>query len=390
MINVSQPSLGEEELEAIREVFDGNWLGYGPRCEEFEKSFAQHLALDPRHLVFINSATSGLFLAAELLGLGPGDEVVMPSAAFVANANAVAATGARPVFCDVDPRTLNPTAADIERVLTPRTKAVMVLHYGGLPGDIAAIAELCRARGIPLVEDAACSIASSVDGRMCGTFGDFTVWSLDSRKIITTGDGGMIYVRDPDLARKAHRLAYHGLADRSAFTTAAQGADRWWGLDVEHLGRRLIGNDMTAAIGQVQLRRLAGFVARRSALTEVYDTGLAGLDGVRLPPRPPAGHRSTHYFYWVQFAEDIRDRVAKTLLERGIYTTFRYMPLHHAPLYRYGGPPPVLPGTDEAWSTTLLLPLHQALREDEVHTVVREFTAAVRECRAAGDPPAQG
>ncbi|EDY52401.1 BusR, partial [Streptomyces clavuligerus] len=244
--------------------------------------------------------------------------------------------GARPVFCDVDPRTMNPSVADVERVMTPRTKAVMLLHYGGLPGDIAATAALCRDRGVALIEDAACSVASSVDGRMCGTFGDIAVWSFDSRKIITTGDGGMLHVRDPELARRAHRLAYHGIAERSAFTTAAQGTDRWWGLDVEYVGRRLIGNDLTAAIGQVQLSRLPAFVARRAELTTLYDEALAGLDGVRLPPRPPVDHRSTHYFYWVQLPEDRRDRVAKSLLARGVYTTFRYMPLHRVPLY---GPP---------------------------------------------------
>nr|WP_275284758.1 DegT/DnrJ/EryC1/StrS family aminotransferase [Streptomyces clavuligerus] len=144
-------------------------------------------------------------------------------------------------------------------------------------------------------------------------------------------------------------------------------------------GRRLIGNDLTAAIGQVQLSRLPAFVARRAELTTLYDEALAGLDGVRLPPRPPVDHRSTHYFYWVQLPEDRRDRVAKSLLARGVYTTFRYMPLHRVPLY---GPPVDLPGTDEAWATTLLLPLHQALSDGEARTVAREFIAAVGECGA--------
>ncbi|HCT79839.1 MAG TPA: DegT/DnrJ/EryC1/StrS family aminotransferase, partial [Micromonosporaceae bacterium] len=246
MINVFQPTLGDEELEAISEVFASNWLGYGARTREFETEFADYLGVGSDRLIFINSATAGLFLATELLGLGPGDEVVLASVSFVANANAIVDTGARPVFCDVDPRTLNASVTDVERAMTSRTKAVMVLHYGGYPGDIADIAALCRKRGVTLIEDAAISIASSVNGAKCGTFGDIAVWSFDSRKLITTGDGGMLYVRDDQLARRAHRLAYHGLEERSAFTTATKVPHRWWDLSIEEVGRRVIGNDVTA------------------------------------------------------------------------------------------------------------------------------------------------
>ncbi|GAA2898849.1 DegT/DnrJ/EryC1/StrS family aminotransferase [Streptosporangium fragile] len=384
MINVFQPSLGEEELEAIREVFSRNWLGYGPRTQTFETEFAAHLKVDREGVLFINSCTSGLFMAMELLELGPADDVVLPSVNFVANANAVAVTGAQPVFCDVDPHTLNPTVADVERALTPRTKAVVVLHYGGHPGEIAGIAALCRDRGVALVEDAACSIASSVDGTMCGTFGDIGVWSLDARKIITTGDGGVIRVRDPELARRAHRLAYHGMVDRSSFTAMADMRRRWWELAVQEIGRRTIGNDITAAIGSVQLRRLDGFVARRRAIAGTYDRMLAGVEGIRLPPPLPAGHVGSHYFYWVQLDAAIRDQVAEDLLERGIYTTFRYPPLHRTPLYRADRH---LPHTDEAAETTLLLPVHQGLTDEDVETVVGELLKAVenRSGRAAAN-----
>lgn len=220
MINVFQPSLGEEELAAVSEVFAGNWLGHGPRTRRFEAEFADHLGVPAENVLFINSATAGLFLATELLALGPGDDVVLPSMSFVAAGNAVAATGARPVFCDVDPRTLNPTADDIERALTPQTKAVLVLHYGGYPGDIERIAALCHDRGITLVEDAACAVASDVDGTRAGTFGDLAMWSFDSMKVLVTGDGGMLYVRDPELARTARTLAYHGLEQASGFAAA--------------------------------------------------------------------------------------------------------------------------------------------------------------------------
>jgi aminotransferase len=374
MINVFQPSVGAEELAAVGEAFDNNWLGYGPKTREFEQDFGEHLGVPAEALLFLNSATSALTLTAKLLEFGPGDEVVVPSVSFVANANTITATGARPVFCDVDPHTLNPSVADIEACLTPRTKAVTILHYGGHPGDVIGIAALCKDRGITLVEDAACAVGSSVDGRACGTFGDIGIWSFDSRKIITTGDGGMIYLRDPELARRAHRLAYHGLDDRGAFAAAFRDPRRWWDQTIHEVGQRLIGNDMTAAIGRVQLRRLPGFIARRRAITATYDRMLDGLPGVRLCPQPPTGHLSTHYFYWLQVDPELRDGIAEDLLNNGVYTTFRYPPLHRVPLY---GSDAELPATDAAAANTLLLPLHQALTDAEVQRVARLFCAAI-------------
>lgn len=376
VINVFQPSLGEAELAAVADVFAASWPGSGPRSRDFEARFAEHLGAGPEQLLFINSCTAGLFLAMELLETGPGDEVVLPSVSFVGAANAVAATGARPVFCDVDPRGLNPTAEQVARVLTPRTKAVLVLHYGGHPGWIAEIAELCRERGVPLVEDAACAVASSAGGRACGTFGDIGIWSFDAMKVLVTGDGGMLYVRDPELAGRARSLAYHGLARSSGYTSTGRTA-RWWEVELTGFGRRIIGNDLTAALGLVQLERLPGFVARRHEIAARYDALLADAEGVRLPPPLPAGHESSGYFYWVQLDPAIRDRVAATLLERGVYTTFRYPPLHRVP--EYGADGPELPGTDEASESTLLLPLHQGLDDEQVRTVARELRAAVTE-----------
>ncbi|MBZ6232735.1 DegT/DnrJ/EryC1/StrS family aminotransferase [Streptomyces olivaceus] len=377
MINVTQPSVGAEELAAISAVFDSKWLGSGRRTEEFEEQFAQHLGVSAESLLFLNSATSGLFLAAELLGIGPGDEVVLPSNGFIANANCVIDAGARPVFCDIDDGVLNPRAEDVVKVLTPRTKAVMVLHYGGYPGEVEKIAALCAERGVALIEDAAVSVASSAGGRMCGTFGDFGIWSFDARKVITTGDGGMLYVRDPEVARRARRLAYHGLEDRSSFTTAAKSPHLWWSFDIEDIGRRLVGNDMTAAMGKVQLRRLPEFVGRRRAIAERYTRALSGVPGVRVPPPLPEGHLSTHYFYWVRFdTQAVRDGVSEDLLAKDIYTSWRYYPLHRVP--RYGATDAVLPVTDRVSDTALLLPAHQDLLDEEVDLVAREVVEAVQ------------
>ncbi|MCF2436250.1 DegT/DnrJ/EryC1/StrS family aminotransferase [Streptomyces thinghirensis] len=374
MINLFQPQVGKEELDAVAEVFDSHWLGHGPRTKAFEADFAEHIGVDAEQVVFINSGTAGLFLALEALDLAEGDEVVLPSLSFVAAANAIGSTGARPVFCDVDARTLNPTAEDVERSLTPRTKAVIVLHYGGYPGDIVRIARLCRERGVALVEDAACSVASRVGGRAVGSFGDLAMWSFDAMKVMVTGDGGMLYVRDRELAARARRLAYHGLAQPSGFGHAKV-SHRWWELDVPEIGRRVIGNDLTAAIGSVQLRRLPELVARRREIVELYDRELAGLDGVRTPPPLPEGHESSYYFYWVQMSPEIRDEVASELYAAGIYTTFRYAPLHKVPAYR--AQDEVLPASDKASGETLCLPLHPGLADDDVRTVAAALREAV-------------
>lgn len=374
MINVFQPSLGADELEAVADVFASNWLGHGPRTKKFEAEFAAHLGVDPEQVLFLNSGTSGLFLAAELLDLGPADDVVLPSVSFVSAANAIAATGARPVFCDVDEHTLNPTLDDVVAAITPRTKAVVLLHYGGYPGEIATIAKWCRANGITLIEDAACAVASSVDGQAVGTFGDLAMWSFDAMKVLVTGDGGMLYVRDPEVMRRARRMAYHGLEQSSGFSKARV-SHRWWELQVVEHGRRLIGNDLTAAIGSVQLRRLPEFVARRKAVADLYDELLAGVPGVRVPPRLPHGHAGSYYFYWVQLDREVRDKVAADLLEKGIYTTLRYPPLHKVPAFR--AEHTIVPRTEILAETTLLLPIHQAITADQARMIADELTASL-------------
>lgn len=374
MINVFQPSLGDEELDAVRAVFESNWIGKGARVDEFERTFAKHIGTGAEHVMSVNSCTEATFIAMALAGVGPGSEVVVPTVSFVGVANAVAAHGARPVFCDVDPRSLNPTAEHVEAALTSATKAVIALHYGGHPGDIERIAALCRARGVLLVEDAANAVASTSGGRACGTFGDFGVWSFDHGKIAVSVDGGMLYARDPRHVERGRKLAYFGLEAFSGFSQAERAASRWWDIEVSEFARRSVMNDVLAAIGCVQLRRLGGFLERRRKIVERYDRELAGIAGLLLPPPLPLSHTSSHYFYWVQMAGEIRDGVAADLYRRGIYTTLRYPLLHKVAAY---GADVRLPGAERAAATTLCLPLHQGLSEADVTTVVDAVTETV-------------
>jgi aminotransferase len=373
MINVFQPTLGEAELAEVRAVFESSWLGRGPRTRLFEQAFSAHIGARPDQVNAVNSCTEGLFLAMELLNVGAGCDVVLPAISFVGAANAIAARGARPIFCDVDPRSLNPTADHVAEKLTPATRAVVLLHYGGVPGQVAEIAKLCRDRGIALVEDAACAVASAVDGQACGTFGDIGVWSFDAMKILVTGDGGMLYCRNPELAHLAASRSYLGM-DSASGTVQVAARDRWWEFDVLSYSRRSILNDLAAAIGCVQLNRLAGFISHRNAIARRYDEALGQLPQLCCPPALPAGHVSSHQFYWIQMRPEIRDVIARQLHDHGVYTTFRYFPLHWLPIYRAGAN---LPGAEQAASRTLCIPMHQGLDDKAVETVIAEVNRAV-------------
>ncbi len=384
MINVFQPSVGAEELAAVAEVFDSSWIGKGKRTAGFESAFAEHIGVTADRVTSVNSCTEALFISMELADVGPGSDVVLPTVSFVGAGNAVATRGARPVFCDVDPRTLAPSVDDIAAALTPRTKAVILVHYGGYPGDVLKIAELCRERGVLLVEDAACAIASHVDGRACGTIGDIGVWSFDGQKIAVAGDGGILTARDPELVARAKKLAYFGLEQFSGFSQAMVTDTRWWEFEISSFSRRSIMNDIQAAIGLVQLRRLAGFIERRGEVAARYDQGLADLPGVLLPPPLPAGQTSSYYLYWVQMDEGIRDLVARDLYNRGIYTTFRYPALHTVRAY---GSDARLPNAEAAVARTLCLPLHPALSDADVEATISAFRAAVTRRSAAATSP---
>lgn len=365
MINVFQPSIGDEELQAVGKVFASNWVGRGNVTDQFEQAFARHCDVPRAQIHSVNCCTEGLFQAMTLLGIGPGDEVVLPTLSFVGAGNAIAGSGARPVFCDVDCRTLNATAETIAACLTPRTKAVLVLHYGGVPCDLDPIVSLLADRGIPLIEDSACSVASTYRGRACGAIGDVGVWSFDAMKILVTGDGGMIYCRHPEASARLERLLYLGMEQTSGFSQKE--GSRWWQFEVSEFGRRSIMNDIASAIGLEQLRKLPAFISRRRQVHALYDDALAGVGWLQTPPQIPADTDSSYYFYWVQMEASLRDRLALHLRSHDIYVTFRYYPLHRVKGY---GSSAILPRAETAAETTLCLPIHQSLSDDDVTRVV--------------------
>lgn len=371
MIRIFQPTLGQDELDAVAEVFADQWPGPGPRVKAFESAFAGYVHVGCEQVIAITSCTEGLFHAVEALELDASAEVIVPTISFVGAAHAVRASGARLRLVDVDPVTLNPRPEDIEKALNRRTKAILLLHFGGRLDWIREIAELARMRNVVLIEDAACALGGRRHGIAYGTFGDVGVWSFDSMKLLVTGDGGMIRIGDADLRQKVFdRVNMGGV--RPGFESAAGSRNRWWEVNPVCWGRRSFMNDLTAAIGLVQLRRVDTFILRRREIGRTYDSAFGEIPWIRLPPPPDEG---VPYFYWIQTSAGTRDDLAYYLRERGIYTTFRYWPLHRTALYADAGS---YPGADLASETTLLLPIHQNLSDSEVSRIVDSVVAFKR------------
>lgn len=372
MIDLFQPQVGAEELAAVQEVFASKWLGSGDKVAEFEAAFGARIGASAGELHAVTSGTEGLFHATTALGIGAGDDVVLPTISFVGAAHAVRAAGAGVVLCDVEPRGLNPTVEDLERAVTGATKAVLLLHFGGRPGVIAEIAAWARSRSLALIEDAAVSVGSSVDGRACGTFGDVGVWSFDAMKTITTGDGGMVWCRRPGTLAVIQLSTRLGLGPTGFRQRHA--SSRWWEIDPVSTGRRGAMHSTAAAIGLAQLRKLDGFLQRRREIAARYDSGLGDLPWLELPGGAAPGEARS--FYWIRCRGSVRDRLARHLLARDIYTSFKYWPLHRTLMYGDGGS---YPGADAAADSTLLLPFHNGLADREVEAVV----AAIRELSPA-------
>lgn len=366
MINIFQPSLGNEELRAISDVFASNWIGKGAKTAEFEKKFHEWLKNPSGSTYSINGCTSALFQLIENFDIKNGDEVILPTVSFIGAANAIAHTGAKPVFCDVDQRTLNATVESIEEKITPKTKAVIVLHYGGYPCDMDGILELCKSKNIICIEDAATSVASVYKGKACGAMGDAGTWSFDAMKILVTGDGGMVHIKDDVIAEKFLKNSYLGLLSKSGISNSVD--NKWWEFDINCFGRRDIINDITAAIGIEQLKKLPGNIQVRKNIHNFYNDAFKNNAHFLVPPDLEEYMESSYYMYWIQMeSEEERNALANYLRKQDIYTTFRYYPLHQVPFFACDDH---LPNAESASLKTLCIPMHQALTAEDTAYIV--------------------
>jgi dTDP-4-amino-4,6-dideoxygalactose transaminase len=371
MIPVMRPLLGEEEAAAAAEVVRSGWVAQGPRVASFETAFAA--SVGAAHGVAVSSCTTGLHLMLHVLGLRPGDEVVVPSFSFIATANVVRYTGATPVFADVDPVTGNLSPDTVAPVLTDRTRAVLVVHQGGVPADVAALRALCG--DVPVLEDAACAAGSTYRGAPVGVGAPTAAWSFHPRKLLTTGEGGMVTTDDADLAARLRRLREHGMSVSAADRHAGGGVV----LEAyEETAFNYRMTDLQAAIGLVQLGRLPGMVERRRALAARYRSLLADVPGVRAVTDPVWG--TTNYqSFWVLLPEDFpgeRNDVLRALAAAGISARRGIMAAHLEPAYA-GHPHGPLPVTEHLTARTLILPLHHELTAAEQDLVIETLAKAL-------------
>lgn len=366
MIPVMKPWVGQEEAEAAAEAVRSGWVAQGPRVTSFEAAFAERM--QAAQGVAVSSCTTALHLALHLCGVGRGEEVVVPSFSFIATANCARYVGAEPVFADVDAGTGNLTPDTVEAVLTDRTRALVVVHQGGVPADLEPLRALARRRGIALVEDAACAAGSTYRGRPVGAGADLAAWSFHPRKLVTTGEGGMLTTDDGQVAARARRLREHGMSVSAADRHASRQPVLESYLET---GFNFRMTDIQAAVGLVQLRKLEAMVERRRALAARYHELLADIPGVRAV-RDPAWGTSNYQSFWIELdgAYPVqRNELLAVLADQGVSARAGIMAAHRQPAFA-DHPHGDLAVTERLTDNSLILPLFHTMTEQEQDQVV--------------------
>jgi perosamine synthetase len=366
----ARPSMRGGEAQALAEVIASGWVSQGPRVAAFEAAFAERVGAP--EAVATTSCTTALQLALYVSGVGPGDEVIVPSLSFIATANAVWQCGATPVFADIDPRTYNLDPAAAARAITSATKAIMPVHQVGLPADMDAFLELSEQHGVAIVEDAACAIGATYKGAQIGSLGTLACYSLHPRKVITTGEGGMIAVHDPEVAARLRRLRAHGM-DMSDLARHAARDIVFEGYPERGWNSRM--TDMQAALGLCQLEVLDEILDDRRRLAERYTTAIERIPGLQAPYEPLYAKR-TWQSYCIRVAPGAavgRTELMRRLLHEGIPTRRGVMAIHEED--SYGGPHANLEHSEAAARDVLMLPLFPDLTDEEQDYVIDRLAA---------------
>jgi dTDP-4-amino-4,6-dideoxygalactose transaminase len=370
-VPLSAARLTEADIEAAVDVYRSGWLSMGPRTQELESAFAEYTGVG--HCLAVNSCTAGLHLAMSGAGLGPGDEAIVPTITFVASANAVAYTGARPVFAEiaaVDRPWLSAETA--ERALTPDTKAIVAVSYGGHPGEIKALRRLAEDRGLALIEDAAHCSGSWLGDRHLGTFGLAGAISFSAGKNLGVGEGGVLLTDDDELAERARLMRWHGVT-RSIWERHQASTESY---DVSGLGFNYRIDDARAALAHSRLRRLDEDNRRRAALASVYRDQIGELDGLSLLAAPPESARISNSMFVVVLDEGVdRDAFRGSLAESGIQTSVHFSPVHRFELYARSGAE--LPVADAFAARTVSLPMFAEMEEGQQALVIEAIRKAL-------------
>ncbi|QJE02880.1 DegT/DnrJ/EryC1/StrS family aminotransferase [Massilia forsythiae] len=374
------PDIDDAEIDAVVACLRSGWVTTGPVTRQFEHDFNAYLG-GGLETISVNSATAGLHLALEALGIGPGDEVIVPTLTFTATAEVVRYLGAQPVFVDVDPERMNISVEAVAAAITPRTRAVIPVHYAGLACDMDALLDLARRHGLRVVEDAAHAFPTRWQGRLVGTLdSDVTVFSFYANKTMTTGEGGMVVTRDAELARRVRLMRIHGIS-QDAFNRYVSRTPAWY-YEVVAAGFKYNLTDIASAIGIQQLRKIDRFARRREHLARRYHAGLAGLP-LRLPAEASGASTHAWHLYVVRLTDDAplaRDELIDQLSQRGIGTSVHFIPLHRQPYWRDACrlSAEQFPVAEACYRGMLTLPLYTRMSDadqDRVIQAVRELLA---------------
>jgi dTDP-4-amino-4,6-dideoxygalactose transaminase len=372
------PDIGEAEIAEVVDTLRSGWVTTGPKAKRFEQDFVAFLGDVALEAVAVNSATAGLHLALEALGIGPGDEVITTTHTFTATAEVVRYLGADVVLVDIDPATLTIDVDAVEAALTPRTRCVIPVHYAGLGADMDRLLSLAARHGLKVVEDAAHALPTTHHGALVGTLAsDATVFSFYANKTMTTGEGGMLVTRDRALAQRARTMRLHGIS-RDAFDRFTAKVPSW-AYEIVAPGFKYNLTDIAAALGLQQLKRVRAFQQHRAAIAARYDAAFAGLPLVT-PPGPREGDTHAWHLYVLRLGHDAgvtRDRFIERLFALGIGVSVHYIPLHLHPYWRerYGLDAARFPHSQQAYERMLSLPIYTRMSEADVERVI----AAVRQ-----------
>jgi len=377
-VPLTRPWTSAREKELLDAVIDSGWWTQGPRVSDFEASIAARLGV--KHAVASSNCTTALHLALLLQGVEPGDEVIVPSYTWIATPNVVRMIGAMPVFVDIDLATFNITAEAIGRALTPRTKAIMPVHQFGLPADMEAIAALARRHGLALIEDAACAMGSRYHGRPIGGLGHLACFSFHPRKVLTTGEGGMLVTDDAEKAARARRLINHGASISDVAKHKAGTVEALLAEEFHEVGFNYRMTNLQGALGLAQLERLDEALARRAARAERYSLALSDYPAA-VVPRVPAGTEPNWQSYAIRVTSEdpaARNGVATRLLDAGIACRPAYMACHLQPVYQALYPGLRLENTERALREVLILPLYPQMTDAEQDHVLTELGDALK------------